>query len=37
MWDEILKWLYVHKSSKKGRMKIKLTTMFVILVEHYQQ
>jgi hypothetical protein len=29
MWDEILKWLHVHKSSKKGRMKIKLTTSII--------
>jgi hypothetical protein len=37
MWDEILKWLHAHKNLKKGRMKIKLTTMLVILVEHHQQ
>jgi len=35
MWDEILKWLHVHKSSKKGRMKIKPIAMFIILVEHH--
>jgi hypothetical protein len=35
MWDEILKRLHVDKSSKKGRMKIKLTTMLVIPVEHH--
>jgi hypothetical protein len=37
MWDENLKWLHVHESLKKGRMKIKLTTMLIILVEHHQQ
>jgi len=28
MWDEILKWLHVHKNSKKGKMKINLIVMF---------
>jgi hypothetical protein len=37
MWNENLKWLHVHKSSKKGKMKIKLTVMLVTLVEHDQQ
>jgi hypothetical protein len=37
MWDEILKLLDVHKSSKKGRMRIKFTAMFVTFVEHQQQ
>ncbi len=37
MWDEILKWLHVHKSSIKGIMKIKPTTMLVTLVEHHQR
>jgi hypothetical protein len=37
MSDKILKWLHVHKSSKKGKMKMKLTAMLVILVEHHKQ
>jgi len=37
MWDEMLKWLHVHESSKKGKMKIKLTTIFIILMKHHQQ
>jgi hypothetical protein len=36
MWDEILKWLHLYKSSKKGRMKIKFTAMLVTLMEHHQ-
>jgi hypothetical protein len=35
MWDEDLKLLHVHKSLKKGRMKIKLIAMLVTLMEDH--
>jgi hypothetical protein len=37
MWNENLKCLHVHKSSKKGKMKIKLTVMLVTFVEDDQE